>query len=244
MLSIIADTHTHTLACDHAFSTIAENAAVAAAKGLKIIALTEHTSGLIGSPSFIFFRNLRVLPRYLHGVMILRGAEVNIMDFQGALDLDEETLSPLEWVIASYHRPCIDPGTVLEHTNGWIGVANNPQVDVIGHCGSPHYAFEHKPVIQEFARTGKIVEINNNSFKERPGSEPNCKAIAALCAEYGVPVVVSSDAHYCGDIGRVDNSLRILEEISFPEELILNADYDRFLATARKTSGKELTDEA
>jgi hypothetical protein len=35
----------------------------------------------------------------------------------------------------------------------------------------------------------------------------------------------------------------MLEEIDFPEELILNADYDRFLNMARKISGRELTDE-
>ena len=42
-MNIIADTHTHTLACDHAYSTISENAAAAAGKGLRFLAMTEHT---------------------------------------------------------------------------------------------------------------------------------------------------------------------------------------------------------
>ena len=240
---IIADTHTHTLSCDHAFSTLSDNAAAAAQKGLKIIAYTEHTQALPGAPSYLHFRALGLLPRYLHGVMILRGAEVNITDYRGKLDLSDDILDKLEFVVASLHPPVIDPCTVEEGTRTWMAIANNPLVDVIGHCGAARYPFEHRPVIQEFARTGKIVEINNNSLTERAGSQDNCRAIAALCAEYGVPVVLCSDAHFAGSIGRVTGAAAILEEIGFPEELILNTDYDRFLAVARKLSGKTLTDE-
>jgi len=234
MLSIIADPHTHSVGCDHAYSTIAENVAVAADKGLKAIAVTEHCPGLKGSPTFLYFQGLRVLPRYMYGVLILRGAEVNIMDFDGSLDLEDSLLAKLEWVIASYHPPTTRQGTVNEHTSGWMQVASNPHIDVIGHCDAPRYAFEHKPVIRAFADTGKIVEINANSPAERPGSDVICKEIAILCAEYGVPVVVSSDAHYCGNVGRFDDALAILEEIGFPEELVLNADYERFMATVNR----------
>jgi len=243
MRPIIADTHTHTLSCGHAFSTLEQNVAVAAEKGLKFLAHTEHGPALPGGTTYIYFRILRVLPRYMNGVMILQGAEVNILDFDGTLDLDEDMLKWMEWVIASYHPPVIGACTVKEGTRGWMAVAQNPLVHVIGHCGASRYPFEYKPVIQEFARTGKIVEINNNSLRERPGSDVNCRKIAELCAEFNVPVVVCSDAHLSAHIGRVDGAMGILEEIGFPEELILNTDCDRFLAAVRKTSGKTLTDE-
>jgi len=243
MRPIIADTHTHTISCGHAFSTLAENAKAAAEKGLRFLAHTEHGPALPGGISYIYFKILRILPRFMDRVMILKGAEVNIMDFDGTLDLEEEMLAKLEWVIASYHPPLVAPCTPLEGTRGWMAVAQNPHVDVIGHCGAGRYPFEHRTVIQEFARTGKIVEINNNSLKERPGSTENCPAIAELCAEYGVPVVVNSDAHIDLDVGKVNGAMDILQEIGFPEELILNADYDRFLATVQKTSGKILIDE-
>jgi len=242
VLSIVADTHTHTIACNHAFSTLLENAVVAAKKGLKVIALTEHGPGLSGSPSPLYFQNMRVIPRYLHGVMILKGVEANILDYNGSLDLEDSLLSKLELVIASYHTPIMTPATMLEHTNGWMRIANNPHVDIIGHCGTPYFDFEYLPVIREFARTGKIVEINNNSTKERPGSDIPCRKIAELCAEHNVPVVVSSDAHFCEDVGRFDISLKILRDIGFPNELVLNADYDRFINAVSNVSGKNLTD--
>jgi len=243
MRPIIADTHTHTISCGHAFSTLAENARAAAEKGIRILAHTEHAPARHGGISYIYFKGLHVLPRLMDEVMILRGAEVNIMDFDGTLDLDAEMLAQLEWIIASYHPPVLDACTELEGTRGWMAVAQNPHVDVIGHCGDRRYPFEHRTEIQEFARTGKIVEINNHSLNMRSGSDVNCPAIAELCAEYGVPVVVSSDAHISLDVGKVNGAMGILEKIGFPEELILNTDYDRFLATVRKTSGKTLTDE-
>jgi len=242
-LKIIADTHTHSVACNHAYSTISENAAAAARREMKIMALTEHSPSMPGGPAYIYFLNLRSLPRYLCGVMLLRGIEVNIMDFEGALDLPDAVLDQLEWVIASLHAPNIDPISAKVHTDCWIKIANNPLVDVIGHCGDGRYPFEYKPVIREFARTGKIVEINAHSYLVRSGAKENCRAIALLCAEYGVRVVLNSDAHFCGDVGVFGQAQEMLEEIRFPQELIINADYDRFLAVAREKSGKLLTDE-
>lgn len=51
-------------------------------------------------------------------------------------------------------------------------------------------------------------------------------------------MVVSSDAHFCMDVGNVAASVAMLEEIGFPEELVLNADYDRFLEVVRKKTGR------
>lgn len=236
-MNLIADTHTHTMACDHAYSTLSENAAAAAEKGLRFLAATEHAPAMPGAPGQMYFDNLRVLPPSLYGVSILKGAEVNILDKEGVLDLPERTLARLDWVIASFHAITCAPLTVADVTRAWLAVAENPHIDVIGHCGDSRYAFDLPSVIKMFASCGKIVEINAHSFSARPGSNENCPRIAALCAQEGVRVVVSSDAHFHDAVGRVDRALAMLEEISFPQELILNLDYDRFLAVAREKAG-------
>ncbi len=105
MLNIVADTHTHTLACDHAYATLSENAAAAAKKGLKFLVSTEHTPMLKGSPSQIYFTNLHVLPRFLDGVMIIRGAEVNIIDYDGHFDLPDHILDMLVLAVFVQERP-------------------------------------------------------------------------------------------------------------------------------------------
>ena len=53
-------------------------------------------------------------------------------------------------------------------------------------------------------------------------------------------VVCSSDAHFFTQIGNVGAAVEMLEEIGFPEELVMNADYGRFLALAREKSGRPL----
>ena len=51
--------------------------------------------------------------------------------------------------------------------------------------------------------------------------------------KYGVPVVVSSDAHFVNHVGYFKEALEMLESIQFPEELILNADEEAFAACIR-----------
>ena len=81
-----ADTHSHTLASGHAYSTIKEMAAAAEAKGLKALALTEHAPKMPGTCGLFYFQNLDVVPRKCGGIRLLMGAEVNIMDETGRID--------------------------------------------------------------------------------------------------------------------------------------------------------------
>lgn len=241
MIQIVAETHSHTIACQHAYSTLYENVQAAARKGLNFLCVTEHGPEMVDGPYEWFFGNIgSVVPDVLDGVIVLKGAEANIMDYDGRLDIAEKHLMKLDWVIASYHVVCVEPSTVEAHTRGWLAVAQNPLVDVIGHCGDSRYAFDLDTVIPAFAQYGKIVEINAHSFACRPGSYENCRAVALACKRHRVPLVCSSDAHFFTQVGEVQESIDLLTEIDFPEELILNADYDRFLALARVKSGRSL----
>lgn len=239
-MQLIAETHSHTVACSHAYSTIYENVQAAAQKGLKFLCVTEHAPKMSDGPHEFFFNNLSTVPDVINGVIVLKGAEANILDFKGTLDLSEHQLQNLDWVIASYHTPCCSPADRESHTHGWLAIAQNPYVDVIGHCGDERYDFDYDPVIKEFAKNHKIVEINAHSFHTRPGSKENCRQIALVCKKYDVQVVCSSDAHFFTEIGNAGEALELLLEIDYPKELILNADYDRFLAVAREKSGRQL----
>ena len=43
-----------------------------------------------------------------------------------------------------------------------------------------------------------------------------------LCMEYEAPIVIGSDAHVDTDVGRHDEALALLEELEFPESLVVN----------------------
>ena len=242
-MPVIAETHCHSLASGHAYSTLQENARAAAQAGLHFLCATDHAPAMPGTAREVFFDSIsEVVPDQVEGVAVLKGAEVNIMDYQGRLDLPERVLEKLDWVIASYHPVCIRPGTRAEHTQGWLAVAQNPLVDVIGHCGDGRYAFDVDAVVPAFAQHGKIVEINAHSFICRPGSAENCRRIALACKQWRVPVVCSSDAHFSTQVGQVGASLALLREVGYPQELILNLDYHRFLQVARQKSGRPLVE--
>ena len=67
------------------------------------------------------------MPRTIDGVVILYGAEANVMDTKGGLDLSQSQLKAQDWVVASIHSTCV-PGllTRREANRLWLAVAENP----------------------------------------------------------------------------------------------------------------------
>ena len=220
--NIKTDTHCHTVASDHAYSTVVEMASYAHKYSLEAIAITDHGPALPDGAHEWHFGNMRCLPPYIEGVRVLHGAEVNITDYTGGVDLGEEKLQELDWIVASCHEPVIKPGTVEQNTAAYLGVADNPYIDVIGHSGSEAYKYDYEHVIPVFGQKGKLVEINAHSFEARVGAPDNCRKIAKLCMKYGVHIVVNSDAHICFSVGQLEPATEMLTSIKFPEKLIVN----------------------
>lgn len=230
---IVADLHTHTLASTHAYSTVGEMVQSAADKGLFALAITDHAKNMPGSPGPWYFRCLHELPLHYKGVVTLAGIEANVMDFEGTLDVEAADVPRMNWIVASIHhlgqRGLEDPD-IEKSTHLWMQVAKNPAVNVIGHSGDPMYAYDYDKVIPFFGEHHKLVEINNHTFENRKQNVENCKKIALACKKHGVPLVVNSDAHFETQVASFDHALKMLEEIDFPEELIINASVDRLQA--------------
>lgn len=226
-MNFCADMHTHTIASTHAYSTIGEICARSAKIGLKAVAVTDHGSSMPDAPHDWHFGNLRCLPRELDGVYIMRGIEANVMDECGGLDLPKYKL---DYVIASMHHETFAPATFEKHTEAWLAMCENPKVDCLGHLGQPDFTFDYETVVKRCRDTDTLIEINNASKVARKGSWGNCAKILELCKKHGTRVVVSSDAHGYWAVGRFDNSASLLDEVGFPEELVLNADWERFKA--------------
>ena len=231
------DIHTHSIASGHAYSTVDENLRWAAEKGMELVALTDHAPGMKDTTGHAYFANLHVLPEKLHGVRLLRGIELNIMDFDGKVDMDDRVLSRLDMGIASLHVPCIAPGSRKENTRALMKVMENPYVDIIGHPGDPRYDVDFKEVFRQSKETGTFLEVNNASLIPggfRDGSQENVKKILQMSIEEGVSVVLGSDAHFYTNIGDFSHALSLLKEVGFPEELVLNTDPVRFLASLKQ----------
>lgn len=78
-MKLIADLHTHTIASDHAYSTVTENTAQAEKTGLKFMAVTDHGPQMEDSSHIWHHHNLTALPRVINNVFVLRGIEQEIL---------------------------------------------------------------------------------------------------------------------------------------------------------------------
>ena len=232
----LMDIHTHAVASGHAYSTVDENLRWAAEQGLQLVALTDHAPAMKDTTCHAYFANLHVLPEMLHGVRLLKGIELNILDFDGTIDMDEAVLQRLDLAIASLHMPCIKPGTKKENTQAFLKVMENPYVDIIGHPGDPRYPLDYRELFRMAKETGTLLEINNASLPPggfREGSRENIKKILLMSMEEGQPVVLGSDAHFYRNVGDFSYAEDLLRELQFPEELILNNTPEKFLAGLR-----------
>ena len=221
-MKIELDVHTHTIASGHAFSTLQEMAQAAAGKGLKLLGITEHSPGVPGSCNPIYFRNLHVVPRQMYGIELLLGAEINILDGEGNLDMDENCMRMLDIRIAGIHSLCYSYGTVDENTHGMVKAVSNPFIHIISHPGDGTAELNFEPIVLAAKEHHTLLEINNSSLKPTR-NKPNARE-----NNLEVPVILGSDAHISFDIARYDYLYDLLQLTEFPESLIMNRDVKSF----------------
>lgn len=233
-MQFVSDLHVHTIASTHAYSTITENAAQAAKVGLKLMAISDHAMSAPDSPHIWHHFNLKVIPRYLSGVFIVRGIEANLVDYEGGLDIDQGLIDELDWVIASYHVPCCTPGSELQHTNSYIRALETKGVNCLGHTDDSRYPYEVRTVCRACHDLGKAMELNvariiPNGSKAEWAAEVRSfyRKMLSICAEEKTNIVVNSDAHFWSAIGDFEEAEKLIEEVNFPHELVLNLDEDR-----------------
>jgi putative hydrolase len=233
-MKIYIDTHTHSVASGHAYSTIDDLARGARKRGLKGFVLTDHGPNLPGGTHPYHFGNLRILPKKIRGVYFFKGVEANIINTQGDIDLGPGYLKRLDFVMAGFHEACFKSQGREENTRAMIAALANPYVDAISHPGNPAYPINIEEVVLSALRHGKALEINNSSFRIRPGSEENCRTVARLCKAYGAFLSCGSDAHYWEDVGNFSGARSLLKEEGVPKSLVINSSLKSFLDFSEK----------
>lgn len=252
MIKIKTDTHTHTLASGHAYSTIEENLRAGKEQGLELVGITDHFSSFfVPSTDFAcfgFFINKKALPEVWHGVRLLFGAEVDIVNLKGnlfghnlyipypnkngvKLTYKEGILNRLDYLIASVHyKDFAANSTVVENTELYIKALEHENVKILGHIGRSGLEFDIDEVVKAAKSLNKMIEINEASFGHGETVRERCLKIALACAKYGTKIAVNSDAHSSFEIGKYPNTENFLDEIDFPVELIGNRDAETFLS--------------
>lgn len=227
-MRIEVDTHTHTVLSGHAHSTLMENAAAAARAGLLGMVMTDHGPTIQAAPPDYNIGTFAYLPTHIEGVRIYHGVEANIADFEGTIDIREKYIKRLEYVIAGMHEVVIRSGGRQKDTDAVMAALENKHVDIIAHPDNPSYDIDYNVVVKQAAKYNKLLEVNDHSFEYRKGSIENARTFLALCKKHEVRVAVSSDAHSAFGVGKHDAAIKVLEEMGFPESLIVNQTKQRF----------------
>ena len=237
-MKYIADLHTHTVACGHAYSTLTENMMEAHKKGLKVYGVSEHAPMMPGGAHIYFFHNIKkVVPQYYEDVLILKGAEANILNLEGKLDLEEGSLKRLDYIIASLHVPVLKSGTKEENTDCLIKTMQNPYVTIIAHPDDSRFPLDYERLVLASKEYGVLLEVNNSSLNplaSRVGGRENILEYLKLCKKYQVPIILGTDSHYHPQVGDFSESVKLLEEVGFPEDLVANSDLDFFMECINK----------
>lgn len=230
-MKLAVDTHTHTYASGHAYSTLIENAREAAEKHLTMFCTTDHAESMPGAPHYWFFSNQRVLPRFLHGVAVIRGVESNILNTAGEIDIHPSVDQNLDWVIASFHEPVFSPSTHSDHTQALLKVIRSGRVDALGHLGNPRFDFDFRKVIESAAEHNVAIEINNSTLKghSRVGSIDRCYQIAEVAKSCGAWITTGSDAHFCMDVGNLTLASELLDKVGIDAEKVITHSAEQFL---------------
>ena len=224
-MKYLSDLHTHSIVSGHAYTTLLENINYCAEKGIKILGTSEHAPTMPGAPHYWYFGNLKVVPRVINGVTILRGCEANILDIDGSLDMTDESSRNLDYMIASFHEPVFKPKSKEENTAAILNVMDKyDKVEILGHLGNPNYELDYEAIVKKAKEKNIMIEINNSSLlgSSRVGSDVNCKKVALLCREIGTKVILTSDSHINTCIGVFNKGIELLEEIQMPKELVMN----------------------
>ena len=193
-----ADLHMHTTRTDGRDS-IDDMVAGAIARGHEYIAITEHSKAIAMAFGFDAERVRKSIgeieaARKRHpGITILHGLEVDILA-DGELDLDDETLALLDWVIVSIHSRFEQSPEVA--TARALRAVSHPLVHAFGHptgraIGSRDPSpFDVEKVCEAAAARGVAMEIN-----AAPARLDLSDVNARLARSKGCRFVIDTDAH-------------------------------------------------
>lgn len=241
---LYGDYHTHTLYSrhHHGKGTVLENASVAADKGLKQIAITDH--GFNHEFFGIRRKNIPSLQedilnaKEITGVDILLGVEANLISLDGDVDVRESDYEFLDIFLMGYHKMVYTCsmkdkfllcwannigkhfGESKERTNrnttALLKALDKYPIDIITHL---NYGFQTDTIaIAKMAKQkGIYVELNGKriNFTE--------DEIKIMTAE-GVKFIVNSDAHTPDRVGEVNNGLNLIYKYDIPLSQVVNID--------------------
>jgi DNA polymerase (family 10) len=204
---IRGDLHMHTTETDGS-NSIREMAEAAADRGLKYIAITDHsknlamTNGMDDERALAHIKRIREVDAEMKGrIRVLAGVEVDILA-EGELDLADETLAEMDIVVASVHSRFDQ--SIEQMTDRILRAIENPYVRILGHptgrkvLKRDPYALHIDTILKRAAELGVAVEHNAN-----PARSDLTDLHLRQAKQHGCKIVVNTDAHSIAELDQI-----------------------------------------
>jgi DNA polymerase (family X) len=224
---IIADFHVHTTWSDGSLS-ILEMAKAAAKRGIRLMAVTDHSAGLGVAGGLDIARHKqqaaeirKVQAELGDRIHLLHGSEVEI-HADGTLDYPDEFLSSLDIVVASLHASLRQPREKV--TPRVINAVRNPNVDILGHPTGRLIPdregadLDMEAVFAAAAESGVALEINSH-----PARLDLDDVHARRAQELGIPICIDTDSHSEDDLDRLFYGVAIARRAWLTKADVINA---------------------
>lgn len=223
----IAELHCHTTWSDGAH-TIQQMAEAAIARGIKTLAITDHSSGL-GIVNGLTPERLLAQRKEIDAVQarlgdqirLLQGAEVEI-HADGSLEHPDEVLASLDIVIASLHSSLRQPREQI--TARLLHAMHNPYVDIIGHPTGRLMPdregadLDMDQVLAAAKACNIALEINSS-----PSRLDLDEVYARRAAEMEIPLAINTDAHSSEQLDYAEYGISVARRAWVSPLMVMNA---------------------
>lgn len=229
---LVGELHCHSTWSADGKDTIEAMARAARSRGYRYLCITDHSHYLRDGRLDAQREEIAAVKAAMRGFTLLHGIEANIRA-DGSLDVADEELATLDWVLASLHHS-LDRSP----TERILAAIENPHVDCIGHLTGRRLsrparaagaAVDVARVVVRAAETGTALEINS-----QPDRLDLRDVHARLAGEAGVLVPVTTDAHQVSSLGYAELGVAQARRAWLTKEQVLNTRPWREIARMRR----------
>jgi DNA polymerase (family 10) len=225
---LVGELHCHSDWSSDGKASIEEMARTARSNGYRFLALTDHSHYLRDGRMEAQWREIDAVNARVKPFKVLKGVEANIRA-DGAIDVDDELLAELDWVVASLHH-AFDKSP----TERILAAIDHPHVDCIGHLTGRKLnrragaEVDIEQVVARAVETRTALEINS-----QPDRLDMRDVHARLAGEAGVLVPVTTDAHSTAALGYRELGVAQARRAWLTKEQVLNTRPWREIAKLR-----------
>ena len=245
LADIRGDLHMHTSETD-GVNSIREMAEAALSRGLRYIAITDHskyltmTNGMDDRRALEHVSRIRAVDAELQQehpgqIRVLAGVEVDILA-DGTLDLDDSTLAQMDIVVGSVHSRFDQP--IDEMTDRVLRALENPYLRILGHptgrklLRRDPFAIHIDTILKRASELGVAVEHNAS-----PARADLNDLHLRLAKQHGCKITVNTDAHAIDELDKMRFGITQLRRawLGAPDVVNTEPDAEALLRVLRPT---------